>query len=57
LTIHYSRLIAFGIIWFFLALSVESSFIPIEDVIFEHRLYLPSIGTFIAFTAASLQRR
>ena len=52
LTIHYSRLIAFGIIWFFLALSVESSFIPIEDVIFEHRLYLPSIGTFIAFTAA-----
>jgi len=51
-TIHYSRLIAFGILWFFLALSVESSFIPIVDVIFEHRLYLPSAGAFIASTAA-----
>lgn len=38
------RLIAFGIFWFFLTLAVESSFIPIADVIFEHRLYLPSIG-------------
>jgi len=52
LTIHYSRLIAFGILWFFLALSVESSFIPIVDVIFEHRLYLPSIGAFVALSAA-----
>ena len=51
-TIHYSRLIAFGILWFFLALSVESSFIPIVDVIFEHRLYLPSIGAFIALSSA-----
>ena len=51
-TIHYSRLIAFGILWFFLALSVESSFIPIVDVIFEHRLYLPSIGAFVALSAA-----
>ncbi|MFA7000929.1 MAG: hypothetical protein WC352_02145, partial [Candidatus Omnitrophota bacterium] len=38
------RLPAFGIFWFFLALSVESSFIAISDVIFEHRLYLPMIG-------------
>ncbi len=38
------RLIAFGIFWFFVTLSVESSIIPIEDVIFEHRLYLPSVG-------------
>ena len=51
-TIHLSRLIAFGILWFFLALSVESSFIPIVDVIFEHRIYLPSVGAFIALTAA-----
>jgi hypothetical protein len=40
----YYRLAAFGIFWFFLALSVESSFIPIVDVIFEHRVYLPSVG-------------
>jgi tetratricopeptide (TPR) repeat protein len=51
---HLSRLIGFGILWFFLALSVESSFIPIVDVIFEHRLYLPSIGAFVALSAALL---
>lgn len=38
------RVIAFGIFWFFVALSVESSIIPIRDVIFEHRLYLPMAG-------------
>ncbi|MDP3921441.1 MAG: tetratricopeptide repeat protein [Candidatus Omnitrophota bacterium] len=37
-------LIAFGVFWFFLTLSIESSIIPINDVIFEHRLYLPSLG-------------
>jgi len=42
------RLIAFGIFWFFITLSVESSIIPITDVIFEHRLYLPSTGAFLA---------
>lgn len=47
------RLIAFGIVWFFLTLSVESSIIPIKDVIFEHRVYLPSFGAFIAFAAAA----
>jgi protein O-mannosyl-transferase len=47
-----SRLIAFGIFWFFITLSIESSIIPIVDVIFEHRLYLSSIGLFISFTAA-----
>ena len=38
------RLLSFGILWFFLTLSVESSIIPIRDVIFEHRLYLPMVG-------------
>ena len=38
------RLLSFGIIWFFVTLSVTSSFVVIYDVIFEHRLYLPSIG-------------
>ena len=44
------RIIAFGIFWFFITLSVESSFIPILDVIYEHRVYLPSTGFFIALT-------
>ncbi|MDO8489312.1 MAG: tetratricopeptide repeat protein, partial [Candidatus Omnitrophota bacterium] len=38
------RLISFGIFWFFLTLLPESSIIPIKDVIFEHRLYLPMVG-------------
>lgn len=42
------RLIAFGIFWFFIALSVESTVIPIVDVMFEHRVYLPSVGFFLS---------
>ncbi|MCX5884708.1 MAG: hypothetical protein NT096_02140 [Proteobacteria bacterium] len=38
------RLISFAILWFFITLSVESSIIPIRDVIYEHRVYLPSVG-------------
>lgn len=38
------RIISFAIFWFFLTLSIESSIIPIRDVIFEHRLYLPMTG-------------
>ncbi len=47
-THHALRLMSFGIFCFFITLSVESSIIPIKDVIVEHRLYLPSIGFFIA---------
>ena len=45
------RLVAFGIFWFFIALSVESSIIPIVDVIFEHRIYLPSVGASITLAS------
>lgn len=48
------RIMAFGIFWFFIALTVESSLIPITDVIFEHRLYLPSVGAFITLAGAAL---
>lgn len=47
------QLPAFGLAWFFVTLSVESSVIPIVDVIFEHRLYLPSVGALIALGALS----
>ncbi|HJP17469.1 MAG TPA: tetratricopeptide repeat protein [Nitrospinota bacterium] len=40
-------LISFCLLFFYLALSVESSFVPLEDVIFEHRLYLPGVAFFI----------
>jgi len=49
------KLISFGICWFFLTLSVESSIIPIRHVIFEHRLYLPSVG-FCIVIGAGLHR-
>ena len=42
------RIIAFGIIWFFIALSIESSFIPLRLLICEFRVYLPSVGFFLA---------
>jgi tetratricopeptide (TPR) repeat protein len=38
------RLAGFGILWFFLTLTVESSIIPIIDLMFEHRVYLPFAG-------------
>lgn len=45
------KLAAFGIFWFFLTLSVESSIVPIDDLIFEHRVYLPSVGFFLSALA------
>jgi tetratricopeptide (TPR) repeat protein len=47
-----TRLVAYGIFWFFLTLSVESGVVPIGNLIFEHRLYLPSAGVFMAASVA-----
>lgn len=47
------RLAALGIVWFYIALTVESSIFPITDVIFEHRIYLPSVGFFLTMTAGA----
>jgi tetratricopeptide (TPR) repeat protein len=44
-------MVSLGIAWFFVALSIESSIIPIRDVINEQRTYLPSIGFLIAALA------
>ncbi|MGE0267543.1 MAG: tetratricopeptide repeat protein [Candidatus Omnitrophota bacterium] len=43
------KLITFGIGWFFLTISVTSSIIPIPHVIFEHHMYLPSVGFILVF--------
>ncbi len=45
--VQNERAIAFFIFWFFIILSPTSSFVPIRDVIYEHRLYLPSVGFFV----------
>lgn len=39
--------LSFGILWFLLCLSVESTLIPL-DTVFEHRLYLPLFGFLVA---------
>jgi tetratricopeptide (TPR) repeat protein len=44
--------ISFCIFWFVITLFPTSGFMPIIDVIFEHRLYMPSVGIFIALIAA-----
>jgi Tfp pilus assembly protein PilF len=47
LTIYFfnkAKLVSFGIIWFFLTISVTSSIFPIKDLIFEHRVYLSLVG-------------
>ncbi len=47
LTLFWARkqpLLAFGIWFIYLSLSIESSIIPLRDLMVEHRLYLPIIG-------------
>jgi len=47
-----TRVISFGIVWFFITLMPTSSFVPVRDVIFEHRLYLPAIGMILSLVVA-----
>ncbi|MGQ9750999.1 MAG: tetratricopeptide repeat protein [Desulfosoma sp.] len=46
-TITRWPLISFGLLWFFLNLAIESSVVPLE-LIFDHRMYLPSVGLILA---------
>ncbi|MGA2227126.1 MAG: tetratricopeptide repeat protein, partial [Syntrophobacteraceae bacterium] len=53
LAIRFRRrfpVITYGIVWFFLNLVIESTIIPLE-LVFEHRLYLPSIGFYLSVAA------
>lgn len=43
-----ARVAAFGVLWFFVSLAATSSFIPREDVLVEHRVYLASLGIFLS---------
>jgi Tfp pilus assembly protein PilF len=52
LSLVYSKrykILSFGVLWFFIALSVESSILPIRDAMFEHRVYLAFSGVSILF--------
>ncbi|HBA71098.1 MAG: hypothetical protein A2X82_14480 [Geobacteraceae bacterium GWC2_55_20] len=41
-------LVFVGVAWYLLAISVTSSFIPLPDLMAEHRAYLPSVGFIMA---------
>ncbi len=45
-------LVGFGALWFGLTLLPESSFVPLEDVLFEHRVYLPLVGLLFVLVGA-----
>lgn len=49
-----ARPIAFGILWFFVALLPTSSLVPLAEVMNDHRLYFPFVGLVLAvcWTAA-----
>jgi protein O-mannosyl-transferase len=47
-----SRPITFGILWFFIALAPTSSFIPLDEVLNDHRPFFPYIGLVLAFSWA-----
>jgi tetratricopeptide (TPR) repeat protein len=50
-----ARIGAFGIFWFLIFLAPTSSFVPLPDVIAEHRTYLASFGLSFAAAAAGVQ--
>ncbi len=43
LTARRYRIVSFSILWCFLHLAIESTFIPLE-LVYEHRMYLPMVG-------------
>ncbi len=50
LIVRYRRkfpLVSYGMLWFFLNLAIESTVVPLE-LVFEHRLYLPSVGFYLS---------
>jgi protein O-mannosyl-transferase len=52
---RFSRVLSFGVFWFMLTLLPESSILPLPDVIYEHRIYLPMVGLSLV-AAFAIQR-
>jgi hypothetical protein len=51
-SLRRAPLVAFGVLWLFIALSVESSFLPISDVMAEHRMYMAMPGVALVLGTA-----
>jgi hypothetical protein len=50
---RFLLLAGFGIGWFFITICLESGVVPIRDLMFEQRVYLPSAGLVTAVTGIS----
>ncbi len=48
-----TRLISFGLLWFFISLLPTSSFIPFSEVLNDHRTFIPYIGLTISVVFTS----
>jgi tetratricopeptide (TPR) repeat protein len=44
----WNRMVVFGIIWFYFSLVMECGIIPMDDLLLEHRMYLPAFGFLVA---------
>lgn len=53
--LYFLPFVTTGILFYYLAHAVESSIIPINDVIFEHRTYLPNFGLCLAIGGIIVQ--
>lgn len=49
LLVRKTNIAGFCILWFMVALTPSSSFVPLVDFVFEHRLYMASAGVFPLF--------
>lgn len=41
-------LLSYSVLWFFMTLAIDSSIVPLPDLLAEHRSYLPSLGMLCA---------
>lgn len=48
----HRRLVLFGVVFFFVAISITSSIIPLAELIAERRTYIPSFGAFLVLICA-----
>jgi tetratricopeptide (TPR) repeat protein len=46
-------LLGYGVLWFFMTVAIDSSIIPLPDLLAEHRSYLPSIGILCALACGA----
>jgi tetratricopeptide (TPR) repeat protein len=56
--VKYSKklpLLIFSVLWVAVTLSPTSSIVPLNDLVAEHRIYLPSLGFFIAISLAIVE--